>query len=48
MKQLEPEIEGITVVCKGGGNTYIQKNISDALVALFHIEAHKIKVVKMK
>ena len=48
VKQLEPEIEGITVVCKGGGNTYIQKNISDALVALFHIEAHKIKVVKMK
>ena len=39
---------GITVVAQGGGNAVIQKNISDVLEALFHIEAHKIKVVKMK
>lgn len=48
VKQIEPEIQGITVVAQGGGNAIIQKNISDVLEALFHIEAHKIKVVKMK
>lgn len=48
VKQIEPEIQGITVVAQGGGNAIVQKNISDVLVALFHVEAHKIKVVKMK
>ena len=48
VKQIEPQIQGITVVAQGGGNAVIQKNISDVLEALFHIEAHKIKVVKMK
>jgi len=48
IKQIEPQIQGITVVAQGGGNAVIQKNISDVLEALFHIEAHKIKVVKMK
>lgn len=48
IKQIEPEIQGITVVAQGGGNAVIQKNISEVLEALFHIEAHKIKVVKMK
>lgn len=48
VKQIEPEIQGITVVAQGGGNALIQKNISDVLMALFHIDAHKIKVVKMK
>ena len=48
IKQIEPEIQGITVVAQGGGNAIIQKNISEVLEALFHVEAHKIKVVKMK
>ncbi len=48
VKQIEPRIQGITVVAQGGGNAIVQKNISDVLEALFHIEAHKIKVVKMK
>lgn len=48
VKQIEPQIQGITVVAQGGGNAVVQKNISDVLEALFHIEAHKIKVVKMK
>lgn len=48
IKKIEPEIQGITVVAKGGGNAMVQKNISDVLVALFHLDAHKIKVVKMK
>lgn len=48
VKQIEPEIQGITVVAQGGGNALVQKNISDVLEALFHVDAHKIKVVKMK
>ena len=48
VKQIEPEIQGITVVAQGGGNALVQKNISDVLEALFHLDAHKIKVVKMK
>ncbi len=48
IKQIEPEIQGITVVAKGGGNALVQKNISEVLEALFHVDAHKIKVVKMK
>ena len=44
----EPSIEGVAVVAQGGGNAVIQKNITEVIQALFGIEAHKIKVVKMK
>lgn len=44
----EPSIEGVTVVAQGGGNAVIQKNITEVIQALFGVEAHKIKVVKMK
>ena len=44
----EPSIEGVTVVAQGGGNAVIQKNITEVIQALFGIEVHKIKVVKMK
>lgn len=44
----QPEIEGVTVVAQGGADVLIQKNITEVIQALFDIEAHKIKVVKMK
>lgn len=44
----EPVIEGVTVIAKGGGSVEVQQNITDAIVALFGIEPHKIKVAKMK
>lgn len=47
-KTLEPAIEGVTVVAQGGGNAVVQKNITDVIQALFGVEVHKIKVVKMK
>jgi stage III sporulation protein AG len=47
VKELEPEIEGIIVIAKGGDDPVVAKNISDAILALFHVEAHKIKVMKM-
>lgn len=47
VKELEPEIEGIVVIAEGGDDPVIVNNISDAIMALFGIEVHKIKVMKM-
>ena len=41
-------VEGVSVVAEGGDNALVQKNISEIIQALFGIEEHKIKVVKMK
>ena len=46
-KEVKPQIEGVVVVAEGAGNAVVVKNISDAVMALFPIEVHKIKVVKM-
>lgn len=46
-KERNPQIEGVLVVAEGGENSVTVKNISEAILALFPIEAHKIKVVKM-
>ena len=48
IKENSAVVEGVSVVCEGGNLTLVQKNISDVIQALFGIEAHKIKVVKMK
>lgn len=47
-KTLAARVEGVTVLAQGGGSPVIQKNITDVIEALFGIEAHKIKVAKMK
>ena len=46
IKEISPRIEGIVVVCEGGGNTNLALRIKEALVALFSIEPHKISVCK--
>ena len=46
-KELTPAIEGILVVAEGGDKTSVKQNISNAVLALFPVEAHKIVVVKM-
>ena len=46
-REMRPNVEGVLVVAKGGGDPKIAKNISDAVLALFPVEVHKIKVVKM-
>lgn len=46
--EILPKIKGITVVCEGGESVVIQKNITEVIQALFGIEPHKIKIVKMK
>lgn len=46
-KTLAAQVEGVTVLARGGGSAVVQKNITDVIEALFGIEAHKIKVAKM-
>lgn len=47
-KQLNPRVEGVLVVARGGKSALVTKNISEAILALFPVEAHKITVVEMK
>ncbi|MBD5089134.1 MAG: stage III sporulation protein AG [Clostridiales bacterium] len=47
-KELQPEIEGVIVIASGAENSKVQKEINEAVVALFDVPAHKIKVMKMK
>ncbi|MBQ8596243.1 MAG: stage III sporulation protein AG [Lachnospiraceae bacterium] len=42
-----PRVQGVVVAAEGGQDTRVAKNITEAIQALFGIEAHKIKVVKM-
>ncbi len=44
---LAPKVEGVAVSAQGGGDAGIVRNITEAIQALFGIEAHKIKIVKM-
>lgn len=48
VQEKEPEIEGVVVVCDGGDNSLVKREITDAIFALFHLESHKIKVMKAK
>lgn len=48
IKENYAKVEGVSVVAEGGDNVLVQKNISEVIQALFGIEEHKIKVVKMK
>lgn len=47
-KETGVEVAGVSVVAQGGDQAMVQKNISEVIQALFGIEEHKIKVVKMK
>lgn len=45
---MEPEVEGVVVAAQGGENPVTAADITEAVQALFGIEAHKIKVMKRK
>ncbi|BBF41909.1 stage III sporulation protein AG [Lachnospiraceae bacterium KM106-2] len=47
IKKYEPEIEGVVVIAKGAKSPSIQNEIVDAVLALFEVPAHKIKVMSM-
>lgn len=46
-KMMTPSVQGVVVSAQGGGNKKVAENISEAIQALFGLEAHKIKIVKM-
>ena len=46
-KELLPKVEGILIVASGGDNQKVKQNISEAVLTLFQVEAHRIKIVKM-
>ena len=48
IKTLMPKVEGVLVAAQGAGTGEVTKNIAEAVQALFDIEAHKIKVIRMK
>lgn len=48
VKVIQPEVEGVLVVAQGAGSGDVSKNITEAVEVLFNIDAHKIKVVRMK
>ncbi len=48
VKTLAPEIEGVVVVAQGAGSGRVNKSVTEIVQALFGVEAHKVKVVKME
>lgn len=47
-QQKLPSIEGVLVVAQGGGDSSVKQELRDAVMALFPIEAHRVKIVKMQ
>ena len=45
-KEMTPEIEGVVVIADGGDNAVVVESITEAVQALFGVEAHKIKIMK--
>ena len=45
-KEISPKIEGVLVLAEGGDNAVVEKNINEAIQALFGISSHKIRIVK--
>ncbi len=47
VQEIYPQVEGVLVVAEGGDNSCVILAITDAIQALFGIDVHKIKIVKM-
>ncbi len=47
-EEYEPEIAGVLVIAQGAGKASVVSEITEAVMALFGVEAHKIKVMKME
>jgi len=48
ISETNPKVTGVLVIAEGGGNSRIKQEILEAAQALFGIEAHKIKIMKME
>jgi len=47
IKTISPKVEGVVVVAQGADSGTVNRNITEMVQALFGVEAHKVKVVKM-
>lgn len=47
VKEIAPVVSGVVVAAQGGGNEKIKNEITSLVMALFGIEEHKIRVVKL-
>lgn len=47
-KVLYPKVEGVLVVAEGAGDGKVDRNITEAVRALFGVEAHRVKVLPMR
>lgn len=43
-----PKVSGVVVVAEGAGEPLVDARISEAVKALFSVDAHKISIVKMR
>ena len=48
IKTLNPRVEGAFIVAQGATNSEVSRNITEAVCALFGVEAHRVKVVDME
>lgn len=48
VKTILPKVQGVLVVAKGAGAGNVNRTIVEIVQALFGLEAHKVKVVKME
>lgn len=48
IRETMPVVRGVLVIAQGADDPRIIEEIKEAAMALFHLEAHKIKVMKMK
>lgn len=47
VQEIYPEVQGVLVVAEGGDDSSVNLAIVEAIQALFNIDVHKIKIVKM-
>ncbi len=47
VKTLNPRVEGVLVVAQGASNAVVSQNITEAVCALYGVEAHRVKVLDM-
>ena len=46
-KQIYPKLEGVVIAARGAGEGRVRSDLSEAVQALFGLEAHKVKVLKL-
>lgn len=44
--QEDDAVEGVAIVAEGGDDAVTVRNITEVVQALFHVDSHKIKVIK--